>query len=216
MAAVLSHADSEYERESSSGSSSTPSGGYAEVGLGGNTNLSFERHHSFLNWLLLGILLGCTSTAASLLYFSVSTRHEIVSTVRDHLTGTPFAEGQAPAHWAWTGGWLSTSGFSKAVELRTAGMSSRVIPESANISVASNAITTWADVEAWLRNVFAPTLYNGSLGGVIVVQKAQLTLTKGSVQANDDSNTQGLVKSKLNSDGKVSGSAPSRNCSKLH
>lgn len=203
MAASVRSSSSDSGSESSRGSSSTPSSGYMQVGLSENTNLAFEKSHTFLNWLLLLVLLGGTSVCAGIFYYAVPLRHELTATVRAHLANTPFKEGDASFLGGWTGGWLSASSFSRAVELRHVNASSFVRPEKAGFTIASGAVTTWADVEAWLLKVFAPTLYTGSLGGAIVVQLAKLHLTKGSLEPNEDSNTRGVAASKLIFDGKA-------------
>lgn len=205
-----SHSDS--EAESAQASDSTPSSGYVQVGLSENRNLAFERNHSFLNWLLLVILLGSTSVCAGIFYYAVPLRHELTATVRSHLANTPFKAGDASFIGAWTGGWLSASSFSRAVELSHIKSSVFVRPEEMAFTIAAGAVVSWADVEAWLLKVFAPTLYTGSLGGAVVVQLAKLIIKKGSLVANDDSYTQGVMAKRLSSEGKASFSAQARFC----
>lgn len=172
------------------------------MGLSDNTNLAFEKSHSFLNWLLILLLLGGTSICAALFYYSVPLRHELVTTVRNHLAHTPFKEGDASPHLAWAGGWLSASSFSRVVELRNVNSNAILSREGLDLTIASGGVTTWADAESWLLKVFAPTLYTGSLGGAVLVQHAELHLTKGSLAPNENTNTQGIVLSRLNFDGK--------------
>ncbi|KAL8449070.1 hypothetical protein Emed_003422 [Eimeria media] len=200
MAASARHSVSDSDRESSRGSSSTPSSGYVQVGLSDNTTLAFEKSHSFLNWLLLLVLLGGTSVCASIFYYAVPLRHSLISTVRTHLAHTPFKEGSAAPDWAWTGGWAASSSFSAAIGLPHVDPASYAHQGELDSTIASGAVITWDDVEAWLLKVVAPTLYNGSLGGVILVQFAQLSLTKGSLQSNDDANTRGIAAKKLSFD----------------
>ncbi|CDJ27876.1 uncharacterized protein EMH_0095460 [Eimeria mitis] len=185
--------------DSSDGSEgSTPSSGYVEVGLSENTSLSFERNHSFLNWLLLLFLLGGTSICAGFFYYAVPLRHELTATVRTHLTTTPFKEGQSFSLNAYSGGWRSLSSFSRAVELRNIRVTAAIRPETTGYTIAAGAITTWADVEAWLLKVLAPTLYTGSLGGAVVVQMATLHLVKGSLTDNENPNTAKVIYKRLN------------------
>lgn len=179
----------------------TPSSGYVQVGLSENTNLPFERNHSFLNWLLLLLLIGGSSIAAGIFYYAVPLRHELTSTVRTHLTSTPFKEGESFFLSSYTGGWRSVSSFSRAIELRNIRISASVRPETTGFTIAAGAITTWADVEAWLLKVLAPTLFTGSLGGALVVQLATLHLVKGSLAENENSNTAKVVYKRLNFDG---------------
>ncbi|KAL8448213.1 hypothetical protein Emag_003981 [Eimeria magna] len=200
MAASARHSVSDSDSQSSRGSSSTPSSGYVQVGLSDNTSLAFEKSHSFLNWLLLLVLLGGTSVCASIFYYAVPLRHSLISTVRTHLAHTPFKEGSAAPDWAWTGGWAASSSFSAAVGLPHVDLASDAHRGELDSTIASGAVITWADVEAWLLKVVAPTLYNGSLGGVILVQFAQLSLTKGSLQPNEHANTRGIASSKLSFD----------------
>ncbi|KAL8275932.1 hypothetical protein Esti_000048 [Eimeria stiedai] len=200
MAASARHSLSNSDKESSRGSSCTPSSGYVQVGLSDNTILAFEKSHSFFNWLLLLVLLGGTSACASIFYYAVPLRHGLISTVRTHLAHTPFKEGNAAPEWAWTGGWAASSSFSMAIGLSHVDRASDEHRQELDCTIASGAVITWADVEAWLLKVVAPTLYNGSLGGVILVQFAQLSLTKGSLVSNADANTRGIATSKLSFD----------------
>ena len=199
---VSAHSSSSDSGSEASGvSSSTPSSGYVQVGLSENANLSFEKNHSFFNWLLFLLLLGGTSVCAGIFYYAIPLRHDLTTAVRKHLVNTPFKEGDASFLNSWTGGWLSTSSFSSAIDVRNLKSSSFVRPEDAGFTIASGAVTTWSDVEAWLLRVFAPTLYTGSLGGAIVVQLARLHLVKGSLVANEDTNTEAVVAKKLTFDG---------------
>ncbi|KAL8434233.1 hypothetical protein Efla_001998 [Eimeria flavescens] len=197
MEAARRHSLSGSDKDSSGGSSTTPSSGYVEVGLSDNTNLSFEKKYSFLNWLMLLVLLGGTSVCASIFYYAVPLRHELIATVRNHLAHTPFRKGDAAPEWAWTGGWAASSSFSLAAGLHHIDRSSYAYRGELDYTIASGAVSTWADVEAWLLKVVAPTLYSGRLGGVILVQSATLYLTKGSLRPNEDTNTQGIAMKKL-------------------
>ncbi|CDI79396.1 hypothetical protein, conserved [Eimeria praecox] len=201
MVASVRSDSSDSRDESSEGSEgTTPSSGYVEVGLSENTNLSFERNHSFLNWLLLLLLIGGSSIAAGIFYYAVPVRHELISTVRAHLTSTPFKEGESFFLSSYTGGWRSLSSFSRAVDMRNIRVNASIHPETTGFTIAAGAITTWADVEAWLLKVLAPTLFTGSLGGAVVVQTATLHLVKGSLTDNENPNTVNVISKRLNFD----------------
>ncbi|CDJ69147.1 hypothetical protein, conserved [Eimeria necatrix] len=189
-----------HAREPSAASDSTPSSGYVEVGLSETANLSFEIRHSFLNWLLLLVLLGGTSICGGVFYYCVPLRHELTDTVRSHLANTPFKEGESFFLRPYSGGWRSVSSFSRTVELRNVRVNAYTRPETTSYTIAAGAVTTWDDVEAWLLKVLAPTLYTGSLGGSVVVQLATLYLAKGSLEDNPNSNTKNLINKRLNFD----------------